>query len=229
MSEAYVPFTSSRSQYSRPATVATAATSKADDMKTSPASPLSPPTPEVRDRAADVRAVATLKRARSADIDLAVVGTELAIRAPAGAQPSLLDALRANRADIIALLTPGPGGMTGEDWIVLFEERAAIIEFEGGLSRLEAERRAFDDTLTVWRDLVPAARPIGVCAHCGRRDEPGKPLVAYGTTEGGATDLHSQCWPAWNADRIRLGTAFLNSLGITAAAPQEGDRAFRQR
>ena len=173
-------------------------------------------------------ALDALRAARAAGIGLEISAGGLEIQAAWGAPPAVIEEVRRREADIVVLLTPGPGGMTGEDWIVLFEERAAIIEFEGGLSRREAERRAFECTLTVWRDLVPAVHAIGVCAHCGRRDEPGMPLVPYGTAEGGVTHLHSQCWPAWNAERIRCGTAFLNSLGITAAAPQEGDRAFRQ-
>ena len=169
-------------------------------------------------------ALNALRAARAAGIGVEISADGLEIQAPSGAPPAVIEQVRRCEADIVALLTPGPGGMTGEDWIVLFEKQAAI----RGLPRREAERRAFECTLTVWRDRVHAVHAIGVCAHCGRRDEPGMPLVAYGTAEGGVTDLHSQCWPAWNAERIRCGTAFLNSLGITAAAPQEGDRAFRQ-
>jgi hypothetical protein len=87
-------------------------------------------------------------------------------------------------------------------------------EHEGGLPQHEAERLAFDYTLVTWRDRVPAALTVGICAHCGRRGEPSMPLVPYGALETGTIAQHTCCWSAWNVKRIRCGTAFLNSLGI---------------
>ena len=164
----------------------------------------------------EMTARAALKAARQAGIELEVAGTDFTMRVPGGISPAALDAIRSHRVEIATLLTAGPGGMTGEDWIVLFEERAASLEHEGGLPRHEAERLAFDFALIAWRDRVPAARTVDICAHCGRRGEPGMQLVPYGTLETGTTVLHTSCWPAWNTDRIRRGTAFLNSLGVTA-------------
>jgi hypothetical protein len=46
--------------------------------------------------------------------------------------PDLLDQLKAHKADLLAL-------------IERFEERAAILEFDAGLIRREAERLAWDD------------------------------------------------------------------------------------
>jgi hypothetical protein len=159
---------------------------------------------------------AALRVAREAGLELQAVGADVAIRAPDGVSPAVLEVIRSHRAEIVALLTPGPGGMTREDWIVLFEERAAILEYKGGLPRHEAERMAFDYTLVAWRDRVSAVRTVGFCAHCGRHGEPGMPLVPYGTLETGTTVLHTSCWPAWNVERNRQGTTFLNSLDITA-------------
>jgi hypothetical protein len=45
-----------------------------------------------------------------------------------------------------------------DDWQALFEERAAIREFDGGLSRDEAERLAVEDMLTRYFGLNPAAK-----------------------------------------------------------------------
>jgi hypothetical protein len=233
MSEGYIPFRTRRRSSStstpksaEPATMGGACSSTSSSKPDTPATPATPatlrrghdetvvgvahiPGPEMTARAA-------LRVAREAGLELEAAGADVAIRAPDGICPAVFDAIRPHRAEIAALLTPGPGGMTGEDWIVLFEERAAILEYEGGLPRHEAEARAFEYTLVAWRDRVPTARTMGICAHCGRRGEPGMPLVPYGTHETGTTVLHTSCWPAWNAHRIRRGTAFLNSLGITA-------------
>jgi hypothetical protein len=164
----------------------------------------------------EMTARAALRAAREAGVELEAVGTEVTMRVPDGISPAALDAIRSYHVEIATLLTRGPGGMTGEDWIVLFEDRAANLEHEGGLPRHEAKRRAVDYTLVAWRDRVPAARTVDVCTHCSRRGEPGMQLVPYGTLETGTAVLHTSCWSAWNADRIRRGTAFLNSLGVTA-------------
>ena len=43
--------------------------------------------------------------------------------------------------DVIALLTPGPDGWSPDDWWGFYEERAAIAERDGGVSRDKAEAR----------------------------------------------------------------------------------------
>jgi hypothetical protein len=161
-------------------------------------------------------ALDALRHARAAGIGVKVSAGRIDIEVPWGAPPEAIEELRRHEGDIIALLTPGANGMTGEEWIFLFEERAAALEHEGCLPQHEAEARAFEYTLVTWRDRVPAAQTMGICAHCGRRGEPGMQLVPYGTLETGTAVLHTSCWPAWNADRIRRGTDFLNSLGVTA-------------
>ncbi len=61
---------------------------------------------------------------------------------------SALDRLRALRAgkslDLPALTDIDDLPM---DWRIEYEERAAILEFDGGLSREEADRRAFSEIL----------------------------------------------------------------------------------
>lgn len=69
-------------------------------------------------------------------ISLAADGGALTIDAPQDAlTPDLLDRLRAHKADVL-------------DAIERFEERAAIMEFDAGLSRHEAERRARNECFT---------------------------------------------------------------------------------
>ncbi|MBX3502531.1 MAG: hypothetical protein KF889_24055 [Alphaproteobacteria bacterium] len=60
----------------------------------------------------------------------------------------VMDALSEHKPAIIALLQPDASGWTGEDWQMFFEERAAILEYEHGLPRSEAETRAREQTET---------------------------------------------------------------------------------
>jgi len=48
-------------------------------------------------------------------------------------------------ADVGAVIN-SPGDLS-IDWRIEFEERAAILEYDGGLSRGEADRRAFEEIL----------------------------------------------------------------------------------
>ena len=58
----------------------------------------------------------------------------------------LRDALRQHKAQILALLRPDESGWTGEDWAAFYEERAAILEHDQGMMRLEAEILAHEQT-----------------------------------------------------------------------------------
>ena len=64
----------------------------------------------------------------------------------------IIDALIAHKPAIIALLTPDASDWTGEDYEMFYEERAAILEYEHGVPRHEAEARAREQTDTE-RDL----------------------------------------------------------------------------
>jgi hypothetical protein len=84
-----------------------------------------------------------------------------------------------------------------ERWRDLFEERAAIREHDGGLSRAEAEAGALADLATRWRceNSLPA-NDGAACAHCGKRG-PDTPVLA----RGGHAWLHRECWRPMNEVR----------------------------
>src|SRR5829696_10412393 len=52
--------------------------------------------------------------------------------------------------------SPTRDSWTAAEWQAYFDERAAMREYEGGLSRPEAERLAFDDTVQHWLSTHPA-------------------------------------------------------------------------
>lgn len=99
----------------------------------------------------------------------------------------------------------------GPWWRELFEERAAIREHDGGMSRAEAEAGALDDLARRWRALHPVASSSdATCVHCGK-PEPDLPVLA----RDGRAWLHRQCWPALDATRqAQAVRAVRDLLGI---------------
>lgn len=71
-----------------------------------------------------------------------VAGERLRVEAPAALPGALLAALRAHKRELLALLAtndaPDPDGIA--EWQA---ERAAIMEYDGGLAREDAEREAY--------------------------------------------------------------------------------------
>lgn len=104
-------------------------------------------------------AVQALKAARDAGVRIGIDGDALTLDADAAPPPAVLDLLARHKAQVIALLRPGGDGWSGEDWRALFDERAAIAEFDGGLPRDQAEVRAFACCLAEWLNRNPVRSP----------------------------------------------------------------------
>src|SRR4051812_43418732 len=80
-----------------------------------------------------------LDEARAAGLSVRVEGDRLVIRGPRQAEP-VARRLMANKAQVVlAALSP--------DWHVQWDERGAIMEADGGLSREQAEALALSDIL----------------------------------------------------------------------------------
>lgn len=79
-------------------------------------------------------------------------------------------------------------------WGEVEEERAAIVEHDGGISRAWAKKRRAGALVN---DHFSAS-PIGQCAHCGHDARPDDPLVMLFAGEVRA-DVHASCWRAWQA------------------------------
>lgn len=59
---------------------------------------------------------------------------------------------------------------TSEDWLMMFEERASIYQFEGGENRTNAEEKAFDECILKLLDLDKTYTPQTAISHlmaCG--------------------------------------------------------------
>jgi hypothetical protein len=117
------------------------------------------------------------------------------------------------------------------DYKALFDERAAILEFDGGLTRSEAEKKAIEHCVTEWQNRHPLSSPAGHCAWCRNPASTGAAVVPFGVGERHAW-LHPYCWPAWYRLRRADALAALRSFGIpvpVAALPPECDPAAERR
>ncbi len=109
-----------------------------------------------------------------------------------------------------------PSTWDAEDWQAFFHERAGIAEHDGGLSRTDAERQAFECCVVewLWRHPPTASGPER-CAHCGEPiGEPGRGGLPFLTGDGGHVWLHSGCHGDWSAQRRAEAVAALERLGI---------------
>ena len=146
-----------------------------------------------------------LKAARAAGIILAVDGEDLVLEAASMPPAAVLDALSQQKAEIVALLRPGRVSWSSEDWQVFFDERASIVEFDGGLPRPQAEAHAFRCCVAEWSNQNPVSSPPGHCIACGGPDHAHDALLPFGIEDTGYAWLHSRCWPAGTkAGRRRL-------------------------
>ena len=87
-------------------------------------------------------AAEALKAARAAGIQLGIDGDDLVLEASVPPPPAVIDLLSSHKASIVALLRPAEDGWSAEDRQVFFDERAGIIEFDGGAPRAWAEALA---------------------------------------------------------------------------------------
>jgi hypothetical protein len=162
-------------------------------------------------------AAEALKVARAAGVRLGIDGDALTLEAATAPPPTVLDLLARHKAGVITLLRPANDGWSGEDWLAHFDERTAIAESAGGLSRELAETRAFAACVVEWLNRNPARSPSGRCLGCGESERAHETLLPFGTNLTGHAWLHARCWPAWHAGRKAEAVAALAKLGITTS------------
>jgi hypothetical protein len=108
------------------------------------------------------------------------------------------------------------------DWGAYYDERAGIAEFDGGLPRPRAEKRAFDCCVAEWLDRNLASSDAkDSCPMCGDGDRPGDDLLPTGIGTGlGLTWLHRDCVPAWRSARMDAAVEALRVMGITGPSAE---------
>ncbi len=161
--------------------------------------------------------------ARAAGIRLGVEGDDLVLEAAAPPPPAVLDLLSRHKAAIVVWLRPGPDGWSGDDWHSYFDERAGIAEFDCGLSRSQAEARAFSCCVPEWLNRNPVRSAPGRCLGCGTAEHPHDPLLPFGIASAGCAWLHSRCGRAWADGRKAEAISALAVIGIAAPANLPND------
>src|SRR5262249_18853038 len=159
-------------------------------------------------------AAEALKAARAVGIQLEVDGDDLVLEASAPPPSAILGVLSEHKAEIVGVRRPGRDGWSAEDWQVFFDERAGIIEFDGGLSRTEAEAQALACCIVEWLNRNPTPSAPGRCAWCGQAESRDAVVFACGTEPGTHIWLHAECWPAWQEVRRSQATEALMRMGV---------------
>jgi hypothetical protein len=160
-------------------------------------------------------AAEALQAAHADGVTVTFDGDGLLLEASAEPPRAVLDVLARHKLSILALLRPGQGGWTAEDWRARFDERAGFLEYDGGLSRVEAEARAFECCIVEWLNRNPSPTLAGRCAWCGRPESPSAVVLPFGTEPGTHAWLHSECWTAWYQRRREEAVLALRGMGIT--------------
>jgi hypothetical protein len=159
-------------------------------------------------------AAEALKAARAARLDLRVDGQDLVLNAPPPPPPIIMDLLARHKAGVIAILRAEDEDWPAYEWRFFYDERAAIAEFDGGLSRRDAEALAHACCVAEWLNRHPVRSSPERCLWCGQAEGSHEPLVPFGTEAAGHAWLHHRCWEDWHARRKTEATDALAAMGI---------------
>jgi hypothetical protein len=116
-----------------------------------------------------------IREARDAGLRLVAKGNKLVIRGPKRAESTarkLIDHKWAVLAVLRGALVDPPllsaiSGDSTDDWREMYEERAAIRQYNGGYRRDVAERLAWGEVIEIWCDRIALKHPPDTCAGCG--------------------------------------------------------------
>lgn len=167
-------------------------------------------------------AIDLLTEARRHGVTIRREGDRLKVRAKAPPPPDLVERLRESRGEVLALLSQtdrsaGPAEWGAEDWLAFFDERAGIAEFDGGLSRAEAEARAWECAISHWTNTTPIPDPLpSFCPVCDRAfaKEAGSSIPAL-RPGGGHVWLHPGCHGRYMIRRRAEAKRALVGMGLT--------------
>lgn len=96
-------------------------------------------------------------------------------------------------AKVAAKSGPPPANLDRQDWIDFYQERAAILEHDGGLSREKAERLAHEAAVVGVENAMSTDHPQNHCSACGTPMSPsaGLPLADHAVVcDGKCHDAH---------------------------------------
>jgi len=105
-----------------------------------------------------------------------------------------------------------PANLNAEDWRSFFEERAAILEYDGGLSSEKADRLAYGAAVAGVTNAMPTSYPQDTCAACGSPVSPQGGLVLADK----AVVCDGKCHDAHRRQQHERAERQLAGWGITA-------------
>lgn len=170
-------------------------------------------------------AVEVLGAALAADVEVRVDGEALILEAAAPPLAGVIDLLSRNKSGLIELLRPRTDVWSAENWQAFFDERTAVAESDGGLSRREAEARAFETYVVEWLNHNGVRSDSHRCCWCGGGEREANVLLPFGVDSTGHAWLHSHCWRPWHRQRQVRAITFLRALGIAAPSDFPNDFA----
>jgi hypothetical protein len=142
-----------------------------------------------------------LRKARVAGVEVSLDGDSLLLQAASEPPADVLKALARHKGEILLLLRCREPEWTREERQASFDERAGIVQFDGGFSRADAELCAFEDCIDHWLTLHPPAAPeVDTCAQCRA---PVTDAISISLAEGG--QLHEHCagrWKVWDVSTL---------------------------
>jgi hypothetical protein len=127
----------------------------------------------------------------------------------------VLNLLSRHKACIVTLLRSPDEVWSAGDWLALYDERAGIVEFDGGLPRGQAEARAYACCAAEWLNRNPLCSPPGRCLGGGGAEHAHHAVPPVGIETIGHAWLHLRGFPAWHAGRRVEAVAALAAMGIT--------------
>ena len=157
-----------------------------------------------------------LSMARAAGVKIGLDGGDLVLEASAPPPGAVIEALSRHKPGIVAILQSDTSGWSVTEWQDFYQERAAIMEYDGKCSRQEAERQALEWCITNWLAANP---PDGLCdelcAACGdpvgRIGEDAIPLLAGKESHAW---VHHACVDRWRMKWRGLAVAALAKMGV---------------
>jgi hypothetical protein len=118
---------------------------------------------------------------------------------------------------------PEDGEWAPEDWLSYFDERAAVAEFDNGLSRQKAEAAAYESCVLEWLDRHFTVQALDPCPAGSEAEDGGNTSLPTGKDETGIYAEHYRHRSLMAAALLDQAMAALSMLGIEA--PVEVQRA----
>jgi hypothetical protein len=160
-------------------------------------------------------AARALKLAQDAGVNVRAIGNDLQLEAASEPASFLIDSLRHNKADIVTLLHSNPACWSPQEWHAYLDERAAIAEYDGNLSRENAEALAFASCAIKWLEGTFVTSPPGKCLSCGGVQ---RYVYRYGIGVMTPVYFHFHCGVLWRSARRSQAIAALQEMGINPSS-----------